>query len=120
MSECDRSQCDSGVALSRPAYICDENNAAAITARRLVGWLVEGSNGQIVGGGGIVIVDWPGYPGENHAARAWILNMYTEPGARRCGVAKRLLEVMIEWCRTKGLTVRLVKSPHLRFAGWPN
>jgi hypothetical protein len=36
MSECDRSQCDSGVALSRPAYIFDENNAAAITARRLV------------------------------------------------------------------------------------
>ncbi len=80
------------------------------------GWLAEGSNGQIVGGGGIVIADWPGYPGENHAARAWILNMYTEPGARRCGVAKRLLEVMIEWCRTKGFSA---VSLHASTAGRP-
>jgi len=80
------------------------------------GWLAEGSNGQIVGGGGIVIADWPGYPGENHAARAWILNMYTEPGARRCGVAKRLLEVMIEWCRTKGFSA---VSLHASSAGRP-
>ena len=80
------------------------------------GWLMEGSNGQIVGGGGIVIADWPGYPGENHAARAWILNMYTEPGARRCGVAKRLLEVMIEWCRTKGFSA---VSLHASTAGRP-
>jgi len=67
-------------------------------------WLAEELNGQVVGGGGIVIADWPGYPGENHAQRAWILNMYTEPGARRCGVAKQLLEVMIEWCRIKGFS----------------
>src|SRR5258707_9040490 len=73
-------------------------------------------DGQIVGGGGIVIADWPGYPGENHAARAWILNMYTEPGARRCGVAKRLLEVMIEWCRTKGFSA---VSLHASTAGRP-
>ena len=69
------------------------------------GWLAQGSDGQIVGGGGIVIAAWPGYPGENHAAKAWILNMYTEPGARRRGVAKRLLEVMIGWCRTEGFSV---------------
>jgi GNAT superfamily N-acetyltransferase len=69
------------------------------------GWLAEGSNEQIVGGGGIVVADWPGYPGEIHAARAWILNMYTEPEARRCEVAKRLIEVMIEWCRTEGFSI---------------
>lgn len=79
-------------------------------------WLAEELNGQVVGGGGIVIADWPGYPGENHAQRAWILNMYTEPGARRCRVAKRLLEVMIEWCRTKGLSA---VSLHASSAGRP-
>jgi GNAT superfamily N-acetyltransferase len=68
------------------------------------GWLAEELNGQIVGGGGIVVADWPGYPGENRAERAWILNMYTEPKARRCGVAKRLLAVMIEWCRINGFS----------------
>jgi len=66
------------------------------------GWIAEELNGEIVGGGGIVVADWPGYPGENNAERVWILNMYTEPRARHHGVAKRLLEAMIEWCRTNG------------------
>ena len=64
------------------------------------GWLAEDLNRQVVGGGGIVVADWPGYPGEHHAQRVWILNMYTEPAARRCGVATRLLEAMVTWCRT--------------------
>lgn len=68
------------------------------------GWLAEELNGPVVGGGGIVIAPWPGYPGENRAERAWILNMYTEPGARGHGVAKRLLEVMVEWCRQRGFS----------------
>jgi GNAT superfamily N-acetyltransferase len=75
-------------------------------------WLAGESNGQIVGGGGIVIANWPGYPGENHAKRAWILNMYTEPEARRRGVAKQLLKVMIDWCRSEGFSaVSLHASP---------
>ena len=28
--------------------------------------------------------------------------MYAEPGARRVGVARRLMEAMIEWCRDEG------------------
>ena len=88
----------------------------ALRIGRYRGWIAEGLNAQIVGGGGIVIAEWPGYPGENHAARAWILNMYTEPGARRRGVAKRLMEAMIEWCRTKGF--RAV-SLHASSAGRP-
>lgn len=79
-------------------------------------WLAEESNGQIVGGGGIVIANWPGYPGENHAQRAWILNMYTEPAVRRRGVAKQLVEVMIEWCRTNGFSA---VSLHASAAGRP-
>ena len=49
-------------------------------------WLAESLNERIVAGGGIVIADWPGYPGENLAKRAYrILNMYTVPEARRHG-----------------------------------
>jgi len=80
------------------------------------GWLAEEWNAQIVGGGGIVIADWPGYPGENHAKRAWILNMFTEAGARHRGVANRLLEVMIDWCRIRGFSA---VSLHASSAGRP-
>jgi GNAT superfamily N-acetyltransferase len=76
------------------------------------GWLAEEPNRRIVAGGGIAIANWPGFPGENLAKRAWILNMYTEPEARRCGVAKRLLQAMLDWCRTTGFrTVSLHASP---------
>jgi GNAT superfamily N-acetyltransferase len=85
-------------ALSR-GYLTQALRTGAYTA-----WLAQESNGQIVGGGGIVVADWPGYPGENRAERAWILNMYTEPAERHSGVAERLLQVMIDWCRTRGFS----------------
>ena len=66
------------------------------------GWMAEKSDGQVVGGGGIVVADWPGFPGEDQAKRIWILNMYTEPEARRCGVARKLMQTMVECCRREG------------------
>lgn len=106
---------DSGV-LDRVEEFSREYFSEALRTGAYRGWLAEELKGQIVGGGGIVIAAWPGYPGENRAERAWILNMYTEPGARRCGVAKRLLETMIEWCRTRGFSA---VSLHASSAGRP-
>jgi len=75
-------------------------------------WLAEQSGSEVVAGGGIVLAHWPGFPGESLAQRAWILNLYTEPHARRCGLATKLLRVMLEWCRAHGLaTVSLHASP---------
>jgi len=68
------------------------------------GWLAETADHAVIGGGGIVVARWPGYPGETLAQRAWILNMYTEPVARGQGVAKRLVQVMIDWCRENGFS----------------
>ena len=77
-----------------------------------IAWLAATPNGRVVAGGGILIADWPGYPGENQAKRAWILNMYTEPEARRHGVAKQILEIMLDWCRSEGFSaVSLHASP---------
>ncbi len=95
------------VELSSQAYF-----SAALRTGAYKAWLAEDAKGRIVGGGGIVIADWPGFPGETHAKRAWILNMYTEPEARRRGIAKQLLQVIIDWCRTAGFrTVSLHASP---------
>src|SRR5258708_20465865 len=38
------------------------------------GWLVEGWNGPILGGGGVVTADWPCLPGENQAHPAYTLH----------------------------------------------
>ena len=109
-------------ALDRVDDVSREYFSEALRTGTYKGWLAEEGNGPlvdggtIIGGGGIVVAAWPGYPGENHAQRVWILNMYTEPQARRRGVAKRLMEVMIEWCRTNGFSA---VSLHASSAGRP-
>jgi len=90
------------------AHVEDVENTAgayfreALPAGTYRGWLAETENGVVVGGGGLLIAAWPGFPGEKQSRRAWILNMYTEPAYRRHGIARRLVETMIEWCRVEG------------------
>jgi GNAT superfamily N-acetyltransferase len=90
--------------LERVEELSREYFSKALGSGAYRAWLAEDEMGQVVGGGGLVIADWPGYPRENHAKRVWILNMYTEPRVRRCGVAKRLMETMIESCRAQKFT----------------
>lgn len=80
------------------------------------GWLAEDARGRVVAGGGLVIAKWPGFLGDRHPRRAWILNMYTEPEWRRQGIARSLLNTMVDWCREAGFgTVSL----HASAAGRP-
>jgi GNAT superfamily N-acetyltransferase len=77
----------------------------ALRTETYAGWLVEEQDGgKVVAGGGVVLAQWPGFPSETRAERAWILNMYTEPEARRQGIAKQLLEVIVAWCRERGFS----------------
>lgn len=69
------------------------------------GWLAETPDGKIVAGGGVGISSWPPVPGYPHPRRATIFNMYTEPEYRRCGLARRLMFVIIEWCRIRGFAM---------------
>ncbi len=69
----------------------------------------------MVAGGGIVILHWPAHPSDPRDSKAMILNMYTEPEFRRQGLARRLMEVMISWCREQGYrTVSLHASDYGR------
>ena len=66
------------------------------------GWLVETPDGRVVSGGGIVISPWPSNPRDPYPRRVMILNMFTEPQFRRRGLARKLMETMIAWCRQQG------------------
>lgn len=91
-----------GAVLARVEAVSRKYFTDAIRAGTYVGWIAEDSDRQVIGGGGIVVAAWPGFPGEEQAKRAWILNMYTEPEARRHGAARRLMQAMVEWCRREG------------------
>ena len=77
-------------------------------------WLACES-GQVVAGGAVVIVPWPAHAYELECRRATILNVYTEPEYRRCGIARQIMEAMIAWCKKEGFArVTLHASEHGR------
>jgi GNAT superfamily N-acetyltransferase len=79
------------------------------------GWLAETNDCRIAAGAGVTTLSWLCGPGDPSGRRAWIQNVYTEPEFRRLGLARRLMETVVEWCRTEGLrTVWLHASQHGR------
>jgi GNAT superfamily N-acetyltransferase len=65
-------------------------------------WLAEDASKHVVAGGGIMIFDYHSSPRDPFPKRAMIVNMYTDPAFRRQGIARRLMEIMIDWCRKGG------------------
>jgi GNAT superfamily N-acetyltransferase len=65
-------------------------------------WLASAGN-RIVAGGAVIISPWLAHPYDMECRRATILNVYTEPEYRRRGIARQLLQSMIDWCRREGL-----------------
>jgi len=81
---------------------------------RYLGLLVE-DNHAVVAGAGVFFSDFPPHWRQAEATRAYILNVYSEPEVRGQGLARRLMERILEECRTRGIsTVVLHASPQGR------
>ena len=62
-------------------------------------WFFEDSSGRIMAGGGVILVEYHPSPMDPRARRPWVVNVYVDPTHRRLGLARRLMDVMIEWTR---------------------
>ena len=78
-----------------------------------IGWFVE-HDGRVVAGGGVLVRDqWsmPPYllvPGRN----AHVGNVYTESAHRRRGVARLIMQAILDWCTANAIDlVTLSASP---------
>jgi ribosomal protein S18 acetylase RimI-like enzyme len=58
---------------------------------------------RVVASGAVLISAWPGQPQDPQPRRATILNVYTERDRRRRGIARKLMEHILEFCRSEGL-----------------
>jgi GNAT superfamily N-acetyltransferase len=67
------------------------------------GWLVEAGGAGVVAGGGVIVLDFQSHPIDPRPQRAWVVNMFTEPAHRHRGLARRLMGVMVDWCRADGM-----------------
>lgn len=74
---------------------------AGLEAGSYRAWLLEEAN-RVIAGGCVLVAGFPSSPSDPRPRRAWILNMYTEPEHRGVGLAKRIMEAMITWCREQG------------------
>lgn len=91
-------------ALSRMVSTSREYLAQAIPAGSFRGWFATIEN-KVVAGGAVILVPWPSHTYDGECRRANILNVYTYPEFRRRGIARRLMQFMIEWCRDQGLSM---------------
>jgi GNAT superfamily N-acetyltransferase len=80
----------------------DEYLRTALASGDYRAWLAQTGAGRVVSGAGIAIVPWPGSPEFPAPRRGWILSVYTEPEFRHQGIARRLMDTIVAWCRIEG------------------
>lgn len=68
-----------------------------------LGWLAVDGTGQPVAGAGLWLMDWPPHMVGQGSPRANILNVWVEPEWRRRGLARRLMETVLDACRARGI-----------------
>ena len=75
-------------------------------------WLVSAPDGATAAGAGLWLMDWPPHMIGRDSRRGNILNVYTAESFRRRGLARQLMETVLQWCRADGIdTVALHASP---------
>lgn len=82
---------------------------------RYLGWLVM-SDEEVVGGGGMLLLDFAPHWRDPKPLRAYLLNFYVSPKARGQGLAKRLLHTAVEEARHREIGVVAL---HASSAGRP-
>ena len=71
--------------------------SAAIPAGSFRGWLAVTSKDITIGCGGVVIDRHPPGPSNLSGRIGYIMNLVTDPDYRRRGIARRMMQVMLEW-----------------------
>jgi len=90
-----------GETLAAMVSTCKPYLAAALANGTLHGWLACAEE-KVVAGGVVLVSPWPSHPYDLECRRATILNVYVYPEFRRKGIARRLMQTTIDWCRKEG------------------
>ena len=92
-----------------PAQLAAADAAAAayfaetVPAGEFHGWLAVTSADEAVGSGGAVIDHHPPGPSNLSGQIGYIMNLVTVPRYRRRGIARRIMQVMLEWLAEQGI-----------------
>lgn len=71
---------------------------------KYMGWFAL-QEGKIIGGAGLMIMDWPPHPLDPGSHRGYLLNVYVEPEYRRKRIASNLIELALAEARRRKIRV---------------
>ena len=83
---------------------------ARLALNEYLAWLAEDEAGAVVAGAGLWLMDWPPHLVGRQARRGNLLNVYVERAHRRRGLARRLMETALDWCRANTLDVVILHA----------
>ena len=89
--------CDDQAQLDDADAACAAYFSEAIPSKEFHGWLAVTPTGEAVGSGGVVIDQHPPGPGSPSGQIGYIMNVSTDPGYRRRGIARRIMQSMLKW-----------------------
>lgn len=99
MGHADEAELDAMVARSRP---CVKRYLADGSYR---GWFAVTTDGRVAAGAGLIVMPSLSRPQcPEQTERPYFLNVYTHAEFREQGLARRLTEKCIAWCREQGFT----------------
>ncbi len=110
-----------------PTHRADQINAAyqrwltrTLAAGGYVGFFAvsteESGAEQVAAGAGLLIYDWIPNLMDGSETRGYIMNVYTEAAFRKRGLARQLVELCVEHCRSLGIQLIML---HASDAGRP-
>ncbi len=88
----------------------------AIPKNHFYGWLAISTKGNVIGSGGLVIDQHPPGPTNLSGQIGYIMNLVTVPQYRRRGIARRVMQTMLDWLRNSNI---VVSSLHATKEGKP-
>jgi GNAT superfamily N-acetyltransferase len=75
----------------------------AIPAKTYLGWVATSQAGDVVAGGGLIVIPWPPGPITMDPRCGFVFNVYTQPAHRKQGLARQLMHAMHAYCRGEGI-----------------
>jgi GNAT superfamily N-acetyltransferase len=75
----------------------------ALPSKIYLGWMAVTSDGEVVGGAGLIVIPWPPGPISMDPRCGFVFNVYTNPAHRKQGLARRLMDAVHDYCRAEGI-----------------